>query len=166
MIRWAAGTMPLEAAAITVSIVALIVSTVSLVRKRRTQEKQLDLKRQMKEIADAQLGLSQQAAAKQGKAEVELSLRKYDMNSYRFYLRNAGPAKAFDVSFELQVTPGYKDPLGADYRELIPVQELPVGQEVSIRAFIGLGGGGRWPVKWRWRNQDGSAGGNSSVLTV
>ncbi len=146
-----------------VSIVAIIIAATSLVRSRKLAQRQLELQAKQQELASAQLQLAKAEASEREKAAIVVSLEPYK-NAHRFYLRNRGHATARNVDFVVWPAKG-KNPLGDDYRDVIPVPEMPPGHEVSVLAGLAGGTGITFDCRWSWENPDGSREERRGVVT-
>jgi type II secretory pathway pseudopilin PulG len=148
-----------------VSLIAAMIAATSLVRSRKLAQRQLELQAEQQKLARAQLELARAAAAKQERAEIVLSLERYE-NAHRFYLRNRGAATARNVDLAVASAEGKTSPvLDDDYRKLIPVREMPPGHEVAVWASLTMGTGVAFDCAWSWDNADGSREERRGVVT-
>jgi hypothetical protein len=152
-----------------ISLLAIVVSVVSLRRTSRVQDQQLRLQRKQEELTDLQLeALRKQAATPQAsgeKADVRIDLEPVG-SDHRFMITNWGRVPARDVRFALDIEPGKPSPLINDYAEKIPIAELAPGGRVPIYAALSMGMPWGFPATWSWRNPDGSTEERKSLLAI
>lgn len=148
---------------ILISVVALVVGFVSLLRTSRLQEQQMRLQTKQEELTDLQLKRAAEEATKQDRADVRVELVKRGPRDYRFQIANWGSVPAFDVRFELEAE---RSPLvRGDYDRKIPIRELAPGGQCDLVAAITLGMPLVFNGRWSWRNPDGSEGSGSGSLS-
>ncbi len=160
-----------------ISLVAIIVSVVSLRRTSKVQDQQLRLQRKQEELTDLQLeALRKQSqtpssptavlAPNQEKADVRVDLERIG-NDFKFIITNWGSVAARDVTFDLELEPGRRTPLvKGDYDEEIPIPELAPGNRVPLWAAITFGMATTFSGRWTWRNPDGSVETRRSLLAI
>ena len=148
-----------------IALIAVIISVVALVRTRKVQLRQLDLQARLEETARAQLQLAASAAAARERAQVTVALEGFGPSN-RFHLRNQGAGTAHDVQFHLHVDEGRISPLGSDFARVVPVSQLPSGQDVSFLCALVHGTGTAFNCQWSWRNDDGSLVERKALITL
>lgn len=147
--------MTMEQLTLLVSLLAIIVSVVSLIRTRKLAEEQLRLDRVTADLSQKQLDRlhAEEAAAK--KTEVRITLEN-DGRSCRFRIKNIGQSKAEEV----WVTAGPDAPgsvfIPDEYKQRIPIPFMNAGDEVSFFAAIFLGSITSFTMRLRWINEDGT----------
>lgn len=154
-----------EPLTLLLSIIATVISLVSLVRTRRMQEEQLKLERITAELSQRQLDRMTLEAEESKKADVRVTLER-NRNDFRFRIRNEGKAKAKDVWVTLD-SEGSDNPLvGSEYKNKIPIPFLSPDDEAFLIAAIHIGSSGKYTLSARWINEDGSQSRKEFFLSV
>ena len=148
-----------------IALVALVVAVVSLIRTRRVESQQAELRVRQIELASRQIEQLDTTKRASEKADVRLSLQRDGKND-KFVLENRGPAPAREVTFEIESLEGSKSPLANDYQSLVPVKVLDAGAVCSCLCIIVHGTGLRFGGHWSWKNPDGSLEKRETTLTV
>ncbi len=135
--------------AVLASIIALVLSFVSLHRTGKLQRAQ-------QQLADHEL-------EKANKADIRVHLKKVGRHQYRVILSNAGAAPAKDIHLEMDSKkfPNYSP---IDEPEKLPVKALNPGSEFPFRATLTQRTGTTFEAKWDWNNPDGTSETRSEVV--
>ena len=143
-----------EVLGILVAIVAVIISTVSLVRTGKLQRQQIRLNELTEELSKKQLEIMAKGELANQQTHVEVALNKIG-SSWQFLLTNMGTAVARNVNLELIDCPD--SPLvRGDYDKKLPIHLLQPGQTVRLLASIHLGSPPNFKARISWTNQDDS----------
>lgn len=135
-----------------VSLLAVILSAVSLFRTRRTAIRQLALQEITAELSKKQLEKIKESEedAKKTFIEVKLvSLKDYN----KFVICNVGEAEAKNVS--IKVLGDYNPIVSNDFEDKIPIKSLRPRQEVSLLSVSELGTPSSFEVEVSWENPTG-----------
>lgn len=154
-----------ELLTLLLSIIAAVISVISLVRTRKVQEEQMRLERVTAELSQRQLERLAQEDDEKSKAYIHVTLEQSGTD-YRFWIRNQGKAKAKDVWVTLD-SEGPDNPIvGSEYKKKIPIPFLSSGGEVSLIAAIHMGSCGKYKISARWINEDQSQSNDEFFLSV
>ena len=138
-----------------VSLIAIIIAYVSLVRTNRIQKVS-------KELNEMQIELIEKKGEKKNLAFINVKLKK-DLGSYKFFIINEGnaPAKTvyFSIGGEVHDNPLFQN----EYSKKIPNPSINPGNNVTLNANIHLG---RYTVFTRWLNPDGTQGENEIFTSI
>ncbi|MDO6775611.1 MULTISPECIES: hypothetical protein [unclassified Shewanella] len=132
-----------------VSLLAIVVSSVSLIRTRKLAKEQLELERVTAELSKLQIESIELEKADKIKPKFNVSLTKLG-KSYSFYISNTGQGSAFDVRFEL--VDCENSPLCSDVEEKFPHPEMKPNTRVKLIAAICLGSPLKYQAKITWKD--------------
>lgn len=149
-----------EALTLLASLLALVVSTVSLVRGRKLGQVQEDLARITSELARRQIDSLDLATLEKAVPQLGIHITRLSKSSY-FIITNTGQGSAFDVDLEL--IDCSDNPL-VTARDLLPYPELKPRSIVKLLASFHLASPLRYQVKLRWTIESG--GRESEVFWV
>ena len=150
-----------ETLTLVISLLAVIVSAISLIRTHTISSQQFVLEKKTADLAQKQLELIE---AK----EKELSVAKIDVelagagSDYKLVITNIGGVEAKDVNISFD---GKGYPLVAsEYAEKIPISVLRPGKSVELLAPKTMGCGSQYLTQVRWLNPDGTQGKDEIVV--
>jgi len=163
---------------VVISVLAVIISFVSLYRTSRVQDQQWRLQKKQEELTDLQL----EAIRRQGehvidataqnaiiheRADIRVDLENTGRGSHRFIITNWGSVSARDITFDLDLPPGNPSPLvHGDYDVKIPIPKLAPGSRVPLMASITLAISPTFPARWSWRHPDGTVETRKTLLAI
>jgi hypothetical protein len=141
-----------EILTLVVSILAIIVSAVSLVRTRKIAAQQLDLERITAELSKKQLERIIASEEDALKASVEVGLNSSGNNN-ELLICNNGKAEAKNVS--IKVLGDYDPTVNGDFESKIPIKSLRPGKSVSLIAVSEFGTPSSFEIEVTWENPNG-----------
>lgn len=157
---------PYEIISSFIAIVALVISTLSLVRARKVQARQLEFEAVTAALAKKQLGLIEKEEKTQGQACVTAELVKVGSADYRFVILNQGAAVASDVTFEIDPASADNPLVGNECQRKLPYPYLQPGQSFTLIAALRLGSAMSYHAHLKWKNPDGLQGVNDVHLST
>ncbi len=150
--------MSYENLSLLISLLAVIVSLVSLVRSRRLGEEQIKLsKEQLKleaitaELARYQIKEIEEKALLKDKPIIGAALVRM-AGSGEFVIVNSGQGNAYDLNFEL-IGPGSN--VLYDAEEKLPCLELRSNSKLKLKASFHIGSPSVYQAKISWRDSEG-----------
>ena len=149
-----------------IAVAALVISTVSLIRTRKFQAKQLDFEAITAALAKKQLELLEQGEPARDQAYVTAELVKMDRADYRFVIMNQGHATATEVAFEIDPASPDNPLVGNECQRKLPYPSLQSGQSFTLIAALHLGSAMSYQTHLKWKNPDGSPGANDIHLST
>ena len=139
-----------EILTLLISLLAIIVAVVSLVRTRKIQDKQLEFQKIAADLSTKQLEIIQKEEA----ARINVRLEKFG-SGYKFIITNVGKAVAKDIHFSLDGRAGDNPLIPSEYAEKIPIPALHPGNSATLHASLHMQSAMRYTVCVRWKNPDG-----------
>ena len=139
-----------------IAIIALIISTVSLIRGRKIQTKQLEFEAITAALAKKQLELLEKDETSDDRANVTAEMVKVSSGNYRFVIINQGPAVASNVAFEIDPASPDNPLVTNDVERKIPFPLLQPGQSFTLIAALDMGSAMSYDTYLSWNNPDGS----------
>lgn len=140
-----------EILSLLISILAVVVSAVSLVRTRKIAKEQLELEKVTAELSRLQIESLSEEKSNKDKPKFNVNLTKLG-KSYKFYISNTGQGSAYNVNFELVDCDD--SPLCSDVQEKFPHPEMKPNSRVKLIASIHMGSPLKYQVKLSWQNKD------------
>jgi len=142
-----------EILSLLISALAVIISTMSLMRTRKLAKEQLELERVTAELSRLQIESLAEEKSNKTKPKFNVNLTKLG-KSYNFYISNTGQGSAYNVNFELI---GCEDsPLSShDLQDKFPHPEIKPNSRVKLLAAIHMGSPRKYQVKLTWENENG-----------
>jgi len=134
-----------------VSVLAIIVSTISLVRTRKLAKEQLELEKVTAELSRLQIEGIEQDKAEKTKPKFNVTLSKLG-KSYYFYISNTGQGTAYNVNFEL--VDCEDSPLTSDASEKFPHPEMKSNSRVKLFAAIDMQSPLKYQAKVMWQDAE------------
>lgn len=144
-----------------ISLLAIVISALSLIRTRRTASQQLELEKITAELSAKQLKFLKAEESEHSKAKIEVELEGYG-SDYNLIVTNVGGAVARDVSFVIE---GESPVLDGEYKEKFPIRELRPGKSVSLCAALSMGSPSQYNVLVHWKNPDDSEEQDEILIT-
>lgn len=154
-----------ELITILISFIAVVISTVSLVRTRKVQREQSELQKVTAKLSRKQIEIIEREQAQQNKAKIAVELIRSG-NDYRFVISNIGNAKASNIHFDLDQDCEDNPLVQGDYDRKIPIPSLNPGSDIELLAAISMGSDGRYNVLVRWDNPDGTQGKDKIFVAI
>lgn len=139
-----------------IATVALIISTVSLIRGRTIQAKQLECEAITASLAKKQLELLEKEEQTEDRAHVTAEMVKVGTKNYRFVVMNQGPSVATNVTFEIDPASPEKPLIGNEIQRKLPFPLLESGQSFTLIADLNMGSAMSYNTNLKWENPDGS----------
>ena len=150
--------MSYEEITLLISLLAVIISTVSLVRSRklggeqlRLAEEQLKLERITAELASHQIKEIEDLKKLKDVSDIQVALYRSGAHA-EFVITNSGKGKAYDLNLELV---NCKDQPLYDARDKLPYPELRPGHAFRLGAAFHIGSPTQYQVKVSWRDAVG-----------
>lgn len=140
-----------ESLSLLVSLLAIVISTVSLVRSRKLGEEQLKLERITAELSAYQIKEIEERELLKDKPKIGLRLSKLGDTS-EFVIANTGQGSAYDIGFELL---DCKDNPLYDAQYKLPYPELRPSTTLKLRASFHLSSPMQFQAKVSWRDSVG-----------
>ncbi|MGB7061646.1 MAG: hypothetical protein WBF13_04745 [Candidatus Zixiibacteriota bacterium] len=149
---------PYEIVTSLIAIVALVISTASLIRARKVQARQFEFEAITAALAKKQLEVLEKNEQTEEEARVTAELVKVGRADYRFVIFNQGSAVASDVTFDID--PASPDnPLGGkECQRKLPYPSLQPGQSFTLIADLHMGSAMSYETHLKWKNPNGSQG--------
>src|SRR6187402_1539562 len=135
-----------------VSVIAAVISVVSLVRTRNIAEEQLKLERVTAQLSSMQMSQIKNENIEKQKPKINIAITKIG-NSSHFIIANIGQGSAYDLSIELIDCP--ENPLAYDFQEKIPCPELKANSRIKLHASFHMQSPLTYQVKAKWRDISG-----------
>lgn len=143
---------PYELLTLSVSVVAIIISAVTLVRTRKLASEQLALERITAELSGLQIkGLEENEKLKT-KPQLNVALTKLGSSNH-FIVSNTGRGSAFNVNFEL--IDCLHSPLNSDVNHILPYPEMKPSSRFKLLASMYIGSPLKYQVKLTWQEASG-----------
>lgn len=143
-----------ETLTLLVSVLAVIISTISLARTRKLAKEQLELERVTAELSRLQIQSLEEDRESKTKPKFNVTLSKLGKSSF-FYISNTGEGTAYEVNFEL--VDCEDSPLKSDLSEKFPHPEMKPNSRVKLIAAMHLGSPSKYQVKLSWENFSGES---------
>ncbi len=134
------------------SIVAVVISAVSLVRTRKLAAEQLELARVTAELSRLQIKEISEQDALKTKPQLNVAITKIG-NSSNFIISNTGQGSAFDLNMEL--IDCQDSPLLNDVNEKLPCPEMKPNSRIKLLAAMHLSSPLTYQVKLLWKELSG-----------
>ncbi len=139
-----------------IALLAVVISTVSLILSRRTQEKQFEFEAINAALAKKQLELISKEETNQEKARVVAELVKVGRTDFRFVILNQSSVMATNVDFDIDKNSPDNPLVQNECKEKLPYPFLQPGQSFTLIAALHLGSAMNYNTPLSWINPDGS----------
>lgn len=144
---------PYELLTLLASVIAVIISAVSLVRTRKLAAEQLELERITAELSRLQIKSLEEQEVLKTKPQLNVAITKIG-NSTNFIISNTGKGSAYDVNLELVDCPD--NPLiTSDADEKLPSPEMRPNSRIKLLAAMHMSSPLTYQVKLTWRESSG-----------
>ena len=143
-----------EVLSLIISILAVGISTISLVRTRSLAKEQLELERVTAELSRLQIESITEQKKDKAKPKFNVSLTKLG-KSYNFYISNTGQGSAYNVNFELidcEDSPLFTSEL----IDIFPYQEMKPSSRIKLLASLHMNSPSKYQSKISWDDENGS----------
>lgn len=138
-----------------ISIVAVSISLVSLIRGRKNTQKLIELEEIHAQLSRKQLEEYERKEADSLKASLAVSLQA-DSRSGKFIVENMGPAAAKNIYFSLNEEGDHNPLINGDFEKKIPYPLLNPGESYHFMARFPLAITQMiYGVDLRWHTEDG-----------
>lgn len=141
-----------ELLTILTSVIAIIISTVSLVRTRKLADEQLELERITAELSRLQIKGIEEQETLRTKPQLNVAITKIG-NSTNFVISNTGKGSAYDVNLELIECSD--NPPTHDAHEKLPYPEMKPNSRFKLHAAMHMSSPLTYQVKLNWREFSG-----------
>lgn len=142
-----------EIISLCISILAVIISTISLIRTRKIAVEQLELEKITANLSKLQIEGLEKENLKKTKPKFKVNITKLG-SSYYFYIHNAGEGNAYDVHFEL--IDCQDSPLTRELEEKFPYKDMKPGTRVKLVAAFHAQSPRKYEVKLTWKEESGN----------
>jgi hypothetical protein len=133
------------------SLLAVVVSFVSLVRTRKVALEQLALERVTAELSKMQMKNIKEENDAKNQPKFNVTIQRIGKSSH-FYVSNTGQGTAYNVNFEL--VDCSDSPLTSDIKEKLPYSEMKHNSRFKLMAAIHLNSPYKYDVKLTWLDCD------------
>tara|TARA_R100001594_G_scaffold38614_1_gene69945 strand:+ start:201 stop:671 length:471 start_codon:yes stop_codon:yes gene_type:complete len=138
-----------------ISIVAVIISLIALIRGRKNSQKLIELEEIHAQLSLKQLEEYEKKEADSLKASLNVSLHA-DGSSGKYVIENRGPAVAKNIYFSLNEEGGHNPLVSSDFEKKIPYPLLNPGEAYHFKARFPLAVTQMiYSVDLRWHTEDG-----------
>lgn len=138
---------------LVISLLAISVSVVSMIRTRKISEKQIALEKVAAKLSKKQLELINKEEVAKTKALVDMELHS-EIDKHRLYFVNNGYANASEVDFELK---GEHFPfIDDEYQRKFPLKTLRPGKDASLYLIDEFGRPDHYEIEYWWEDPDGT----------
>ncbi len=134
------------------SVIAVIISAVSLVRTRKLAAEQLALERITAELSRLQIKSFEEQEVLKTKPQLNVAITKIG-SSTNFIISNTGKGSAYDVDLEIVDCPD--NPLTSDADEKLPSPEMRPNSRIKLLAAMHMSSPLTYQVKLTWRESSG-----------
>ena len=134
------------------SIIAIVISAVSLVRTRKLAAEQLELERITAELSRLQIKSIEDEENLKTKPQLNVAITKLSSSSY-FIISNTGKGSAYKVNLELV---DCKDnPLSSEVNHILPYAEMKPNTRIKLMASMHLNSPRKYQVRLNWQESSG-----------
>lgn len=143
-----------EVLSLVTSILAVVLSTISLMRTRELAKEQLELEKVTAELSKLQIESITEQKTNQTKPKFNVSLTKLG-KAYNFYISNTGQGSAYNVNFELidcEDSPLFNSEL----IDMFPYQEMRPGSRIKLLASLHFNSPSKYQSKLSWEDENGN----------
>ena len=152
---------------ILISVIAIIVSTVALVRTREFNSKLLLLEEENAKLSKLQRKILEREEEKRFLCHVSAYWYKGENNSDRVAINNDGAVPAVDISFEFKPPEGKTSPgMNKVMEETFPIETLRPEEDRYFLIAKSMSTGSVWPAIISWKNESGDLFEENIVLGV
>lgn len=154
-----------EILALLVSLLAVVISAVSLIRLSRVQKQQVRLQEATAKLSERQLEVLEHEEKKKSRARLQAELVNEGGGNYVFCITNVGGTVAANVQLEL--VDCLDSPLiEGDVKEKLPAPILNAGDRIRLIAAMDFGSPSAYRAKVSWTNPNGEPASEEFYLTL
>jgi hypothetical protein len=135
-----------------VSLLAIVISSVSLVRTRKLAKEQLELEKVTAKLSQLQIENLAEERANKNKPNFNITLSKLG-KSYYFYICNTGKGSAYNLNFEL-VDCEDSPLILSELDDMFPHPEMKNNSRIKLIAAIHKGSPRKYQVKLIWNDSN------------
>lgn len=135
-----------------VSVLAIIISSISLVRTRKLAKEQLELEKITANLSQLQIENLAEEKANKNKPNFNVTLSKLG-KSYYFYISNTGQGSAYNVKFEL-VNCEDSPLISSELEDMFPHPEMKNNSRIKLIAAIHMSSPRKYQVKLSWEDSN------------
>lgn len=152
-----------EIISILASLLAVVVASISLVRARKVNDKQIEMQKVISELSGKQLELIKSKEMALSVASIDVDLVDYESN-YHFIITNNGGSSANRVTFEIE---GEYNPIAIDeIEQKFPISCLRAGKSIELVASLNLGAPDCFNVNVSWENPNGNVKHDTFIVCI
>lgn len=143
-----------EVLSLIISIIAAIISTISLVRTRELAKEQLELEKVTAELSRLQIESITEQKTDKTKPKFNVSLTKLG-KTYNFYISNTGQGSAYNVNFELihcEDSPLF----ASELVDIFPYQEMKPSSRIKLLASLHMNSPSKYQSRILWEDESGN----------
>lgn len=134
------------------SIIAIVISAVSLVRTRKLAAEQLELERITADLSKLQIKSIEEQENLKTKPQLNVTITKLG-NSNHFIVANTGKGSAYKVNLEL--IDCQDNPLTSEIRHILPYPEMKQNSRFKLLAAFHMSSPLTYQVKLTWQESSG-----------
>ncbi|MEZ8594043.1 hypothetical protein BCU22_010035 [Vibrio cyclitrophicus] len=135
------------------SLLAIVVSLISLVRTRKIAQEQLELERVTAELSKVQLRNLEEENKAKNLPKFNVTIQRLGKNSF-FYITNTGQGTAYNLNLELVNCP--ENPL-YDIEHKLPHPEMKPNSRVKLNAAFHMQSPLKYEAKLTWEDAEGNS---------
>lgn len=134
------------------SVIAIVISAVSLVRTRKLAAEQLELERITAELSKLQIKNIEEQEHLKTKPQLNVAITKLG-NSSHFVVANTGKGSAYKVNLEL--VDCQENPLTSEILHILPYPEMKQNSRFKLLATFHMSSPLKYQVKLTWQDSSG-----------
>lgn len=140
-----------------ISVLAVVISVVALVRARKNDKRLLELEEVHAEVSRIQIAEHRERVDAKAKADLQLEFKKRGPSTYEFVISNIGHSTATQIHFSLDDNNEHNPLVSGDYDRKLPYPLLNRGNLFTLMAVIPLEISQQvYHCTLTWTNTDGS----------
>lgn len=146
-----------EILSLLISLVAAAISTIALVRARKTNRAFLEFEKIHAELSQQQIDALVRKQEEANRANVDVRLVRSSSSDCRLWITNSGPGTASNITVVPSGNCEYDPLIKNDYERKIPYPLLNPGGSFEIVALVPVSVTvATFPFDLRWTDQDGT----------
>jgi len=134
------------------SIIAIVISAVSLVRTRKLAAEQLELERITAELSRLQIKSIEEQEHLKTKPQLNVAITKLGSSSH-FIVANTGKGSAYKVNLDL--IDCQDNPLTSEIHHILPYPEMKQNSRFKLLAAFHMSSPCKYQVKLTWQDSTG-----------
>ena len=143
---------PYELLTLLASIIAVVISAVSLVRTRKLAAEQLELERITADLSRLQIKSIEEQENLKTKPQLNVAITKIGSSSH-FIISNTGKGSAYEVNLEL--VDCQNNPLTSEVNHIFPYAEMKPNSRIKLLASMQMSSPLKYQVKLIWHESSG-----------